>query len=45
MREVILKENANEWWEENSKIIRKVAEEVLGKTSGKGIPQGKDTWW
>ena len=45
MREVTLKENANEWWKENSKIIRKVAEEVLGKPSGKGIPQGKDTWW
>ncbi|XP_063600739.1 uncharacterized protein LOC134776918 [Penaeus indicus] len=39
------KEDTNEWWEENSKVIRRVAEEVLGKTSGKGMPQGKGTWW
>ncbi|XP_063600551.1 uncharacterized protein LOC134776734 [Penaeus indicus] len=45
MREVTSKEDTNEWWEENSKVIRRVAEEVLGKTSGKGMPQGKDTWW
>ncbi|XP_063595885.1 uncharacterized protein LOC134772741 [Penaeus indicus] len=45
MREVTSKEDTNEWWEENSKVIRRVAEEVLGKTSGKGMPQGKDIWW
>ena len=45
MIEVRPKEDANEWWEETSQVIRKVAEEVLGKTSGKGTPQGKDTWW
>ncbi|XP_063588916.1 uncharacterized protein LOC134766090 [Penaeus indicus] len=45
MREVTSKEDTNEWWEENSKVIRRVAEEVLGKTSGKGMPQGKNIWW
>ncbi|XP_063611527.1 uncharacterized protein LOC134785169 [Penaeus indicus] len=45
MREVTFKEDTNEWWEENSKVIRSVAEEVQGKISGKGMPQGKDTWW
>ena len=45
MREITSKEDPNEWWEENSKVVRRVAEEVLGKTSGKGKPLGKDTWW
>jgi len=29
----------------NSDIIRQVGEELLGKTSGKGVLQDKETWW
>nr|XP_027226231.1 uncharacterized protein LOC113818249 [Penaeus vannamei] len=34
-----------EWWENNSGVIRAVGEEVLGKTSGKGPPENKESWW
>ena len=29
----------------NSDIIRQVGEELLGKTSGKGVLQDNETWW
>ncbi|KAK3884449.1 hypothetical protein Pcinc_011284 [Petrolisthes cinctipes] len=45
LNEITPKENANEWWEENSNIIRRVGEELLGKTSGRGAPQDKESWW
>lgn len=37
-------EKVQVWWEVNSKMIKKVAEEVLGRTSGKTIPTDKETW-
>ena len=37
-------EDIDEWWEENSKIIIRIAKEVLGVSSGKG-PKDKETWW
>ncbi|XP_013774375.1 uncharacterized protein LOC106459310 [Limulus polyphemus] len=45
MNEITPKENANEWWRENSNIIRRIGEELLGKTSGRGAPQDKEWWW
>ena len=38
-------DGVQEWWEKNSAAIRKAGEEVLGKTSGKGPPADKETWW
>ncbi|KAG8239289.1 hypothetical protein J437_LFUL019067 [Ladona fulva] len=37
-------EDVQEWWEVNNKT-KKIGEEVLGKTSGKGAPPEKETWW
>ena len=45
INEIASKENANKWWEVNSEIIRKVGEELLGKTAGKGVLQDKEMWW
>lgn len=39
------KEKANDWWETNSKVIMRVGEEILGRTSGKGQPGNKESWW
>ncbi|KAG8238180.1 hypothetical protein J437_LFUL014056 [Ladona fulva] len=38
-------EDVQEWWENNSKTIKNIGEKVLGKTSGKGAPPEKETWW
>ncbi|KAI5715060.1 hypothetical protein M8J77_009915 [Diaphorina citri] len=38
-------EGVNQWWEENSKVIKEVAVNALGKTSGKGAPNDKESWW
>ncbi|KAG8234532.1 hypothetical protein J437_LFUL013102 [Ladona fulva] len=40
-----LPKGVQEWWEINSNIIRKAGEEILGKISGKGPPEEKETWW
>jgi hypothetical protein len=32
-------------WKKSAKIITQVGEKILGKTSGKGGPQDKETWW
>ena len=32
-------------WIENSTMILKAAEELLGKTSGRGPPNEKESWW
>ena len=34
----------NEWWKQNSSVLRRVGEEVLGMSTGKG-PRDKETWW
>ena len=40
-----LAEDVNVWWVENSTMIMRTAEELLGKTSGKGAPNDKESWW
>lgn len=45
LEKIGLYECVNEWWEENSKVLIKAGEEILGKTTGKGPPQDKETWW
>ena len=32
-------------WGKNSAMIIRTAEELLGKTSGKGPPNDKESWW
>ena len=39
------KDDINAWWGHNSKVILRVGEELLGKTSGKGKPVDKEAWW
>ena len=38
-------ENVQEWWEETSTTILRVAQEVLGMTTGRRPPGDKETWW
>ena len=38
-------ENVQEWWEENSTVIVRAGQEVLGMTTGRRHPGDKDTWW
>ena len=45
LRELDFPETVQEWWGVNSKMIRTVGEEVVGKTSGKGPPEDKEAWW
>ena len=40
-----LHENVQEWWTENSKMILRIGEEVLGKSSGRKPPNDKESWW
>ena len=45
LRNIRLAEDVNTWWIENSTMILKTAEELLGKTSGRGPPNEKESWW
>ena len=40
-----LLENVQEWWEENSTVILRAGQEVLGMTTGRRPPGDKETWW
>ena len=40
-----LLENVQEWWEENSAVIVRAGQEVLGMTTGRRPPGDKVTWW
>ena len=40
-----LLENVQEWWEENSTVIVRAGQEVLGMTTGRRPPEDKETWW
>ena len=40
-----LLENVQEWWEENSTVIVRAGQEVLGMTTGRRPPGDKETWW
>ena len=40
-----LHEDVQEWWTENSKVILKIGEELLGKSSGRKPPNDKESWW
>ena len=42
---IILCEDVQEWWTENSRTIMRVGEEVLGKSSGRKPPNDKESWW
>ncbi|XP_068243791.1 uncharacterized protein [Palaemon carinicauda] len=41
---VRLYEDVQEWLTENSKVILRIGEEVLGKSSGR-TPNDKELWW
>ena len=45
LRSIRLANDVNIWWAENSALILRLAEELLGKTSGKGPPNDKESWW
>ena len=34
-----------EWWEENSTVLLRAGQEVLGMTTGRIPPGDKETWW
>ncbi|XP_068247906.1 uncharacterized protein [Palaemon carinicauda] len=40
-----LHEDVQEWWTENSKVILRIREEVLEKSSGRRPPNDKESWW
>ena len=40
-----LLESVQEWWEENSTVILRAGQEVLGMTTGRIPPGDKETWW
>ena len=39
-----LHEDVQEWWTENSKVILKIGEELLGKSSGRKHINAKESW-
>ena len=45
LRDIRLENDADDWWNVNSRMILTVGEHVLGKTSGKGPPGDKESWW
>lgn len=45
MNSLELKDDVEEWWNHNSHVIRQAGEEIFRKTSGKGPPNDKETWW
>ena len=40
-----LLENVQEWWEENSTVILRAGQEMLGMTTRRRPPGDKETWW
>ncbi|XP_068205284.1 craniofacial development protein 2-like [Palaemon carinicauda] len=42
---VRLHDDVKELWTENSKVILRIGEEVLGKSSGRRPPNDKESWW
>ncbi|XP_066947062.1 uncharacterized protein [Macrobrachium rosenbergii] len=45
LHSIRLADDVNIWWVENSTMILRTAEELLGKTSGRGPPNDKESWW
>ncbi|XP_008486018.1 craniofacial development protein 2-like, partial [Diaphorina citri] len=45
LTDIRVEEDVDVWWTVNSEVIRKTGEEILGKTSGKGVPEDKEVWW
>ena len=45
LEEIRLHEDVQDWWTENSKVILRIGEEVLGKSSGRKPPNDKESWW
>ena len=38
-------EGVQDWWEDRSKVILRVGQEVLGMSTGRRPPGDKETWW
>ena len=45
LSKIRLESDVDDWWNVNSKMILRIGEVVLGKTSGKGPPGDKESWW
>ncbi|XP_066990469.1 uncharacterized protein [Macrobrachium rosenbergii] len=45
LHDIRLADDVNIWWVENSTMILRTAEELLGKTSRRGPPNDKESWW
>ena len=42
--DVKLKDDVEEWWQHDAQVILRAGEEIFGKTSGKGPPNGREIW-
>ena len=38
-------EGVQGWWENNARVLRNLAREVLGETSGKPRTKREEWWW
>ena len=45
LAEIRVYEDVQVWWTENSEVILRIGEEVLGKSSGRKPPNDKESWW
>ncbi|XP_066961683.1 uncharacterized protein [Macrobrachium rosenbergii] len=45
LHSIRLVDGVNSWWVENITMILRTAKELLGKTSGRGPPNDKESWW
>ena len=44
LEEIRLHEDVQRWWTENSELILRLGEEVLGKSTGRKPPNDKESW-
>ena len=45
LNDIKLTVDVEEWWQRNTQMTLWVGEEIFGKTSSKGPPNDKRTWW
>ncbi|XP_066969173.1 uncharacterized protein [Macrobrachium rosenbergii] len=45
LHSIRLTDDVNIWWVENSTMILRTAEELLGEISARGPPNDKESWW
>ena len=45
LNDIKFMDDVEEWWQHNAQLILRKGEEILGKTSGTGPPNDKETWW